>query len=315
MDGVVARVFMTVMTLMMASVLVFGITEIIPGDPAAYMMGLNADPAALNALRAEFGFDEPILVRYGHWIGGMVHGDFGTSYTYRVPVAGLIAERLWVSVPLTLYTLALVLLLAVPLALVAVRFHRLWPDRLISAGAGLGLAVPNFWLGVLLVGVFAVNLSWFSAGGFPGWQAGLAPGLRALTLPAIALAVPQAAILTRIMRTALLETASADYVRTARAKGLSAGEILVRHQFKNALIPVLTIIGLQFSFLIAGGVIIEKIFFLPGLGQLVLEAVAQRDLITVRAIVMILIVLVLMVSLLVDLGYRLIDPRIRSGRP
>ncbi|MEO1151545.1 MAG: ABC transporter permease [Pseudomonadota bacterium] len=315
MGDVTARILTTLLTLIIASMLVFGMTEIIPGDPAAYMMGLNADPAALVALRTEFGFDEPLLARYGHWIGGMAQGDFGTSYTYRVPVAGLIGERLWVSLPLTVYTLVLVLALAMPLALVAARFAGRWPDRVISAGAGLGLAVPNFWLGVLLVGVFAVQLSWFSAGGFPGWQGGIGPGLRALTLPALALAIPQTAILTRIMRAALLETGSADYVRTARAKGLSPGAILIRHQFKNALIPVLTIIGLQFSFLIAGGVIIEKIFFLPGLGQLVLEAVAQRDLITVRAIVMILIVAVLAVSLLVDVGYRLIDPRVRVQGP
>lgn len=314
MIDLLQKALITLATFILASWLVFAITEIIPGDPAAYMMGLNADPDALAALRTEFGFDQPILTRYFSWIGGMATGDFGVSYTYRVPVSTLVQERLAVSLPLTVYTLILTICIGITAALVAANFKGKITDRVISGFSQLGLAIPNFWLAVLLVSIFSLGLGWFSAGGFPGWHVGLPAGLKALTLPAIALALPQAAILTRIMGTALRETGDADYVRTARAKGLSRWQVLIHHQFRNAFIPVLTIIGLQFSFLIAGGVIIEKVFFLPGVGQLVLEAVAQRDLITVRAIVMILIAAVLGVALLVDGLYRLVDPRIRLRR-
>jgi len=175
----------------------------------------------------------------------------------------------------------------------------------------LGIAIPNFWFAMLLVVVFAISLRWFSAGGFPGWDAGLFAGLKALTLPAIALALPQASILARVMRSSLIETLRQDYMRTARAKGLSMRQAVIRHALRNALIPVMTIIGLQFSFLLAGAIIIENVFFLPGLGRLIFQGITQRDLIVVESVVMLLVFAVIMVTFLVDLAYGLIDPRLR----
>ena len=182
-----------------------------------------------------------------------------------------------------------------------------------TAATQLGVAIPNFWFAMLLVLLFAINLGWFSAGGFPGWDDPLA-ALKALTLPAIALALPQAAILTRVMRSALLDTLGEDYIRTARAKGLSRGQVLWRHALRNALIPVLTIIGLQFSFLLAGAIIIEQVFFLPGLGRLIFQAISQRDLIVVESVVMLLVFAVITVNFAVDLAYAAVDPRLRTRR-
>lgn len=176
----------------------------------------------------------------------------------------------------------------------------------------LGIAVPNFWFAMVMVLIFSINLRWFSAGGFPGWEKGFWGGLKSLTLPAISLALPQAAILARVMRSSLLDTLSQDYMRTARAKGLTQRQALWRHALRNALIPVLTIIGLQFSFLLAGAIIIEQVFFLPGLGRLVFQSISQRDLIVVESVVMLLVFSVILVNFLVDLAYAAVDPRLRT---
>ena len=243
-----------------------------------------------------------------------MQGDLGVSYTYRVPVQTLIGERIAVSLPLAVYALVLATLIAVPVALVAVAQRGRALDAWLTGATQLGIAIPNFWLGVLLVLVFAVGLRWVSAGGFPGWGAGLVPGLKALTLPALALALPQAAILARVLRAALLDTLHEAWMRTARAKGLSAWRALVRHALPNALVPVLTLLGMQFAFLLAGGVIIENVFFLPGLGRLVFQAIVQRDLIVVQGLVVLLVFAVVVVSFLVDLAYVAVDPRLHERR-
>ncbi|TCP38687.1 ABC transporter permease [Rhodovulum marinum] len=299
------------LSLLAASVVIFAVIEVIPGDPAAYMLGLNADPAAVAALRDELGLTGSPLARYLDWLGGMLTGDFGRSYTYRVPVADLVAQRLWVSLPLAAYALTLSTAIALPAGLWAAARRGGPVDFGVMGATQLGIAVPNFWFAMLLVLVFAVKLNWFSAGGFPGWEAGLVPGLKALTLPAVALALPQAAILARVMRSALIETLGQDYIRSARAKGLTRGQAIRRHAFRNALIPVLTILGLQFSFLIAGAIIIENVFFLPGLGRLIFQAITQRDLVVVESMVMLLVFAVILVTFLVDLAYAAVDPRLR----
>jgi peptide/nickel transport system permease protein len=298
-------------SLVVASLVIFLLLEVVPGDPAAFMLGLNASPETVAALRTELGLDAGPVERYAAWVVGMLAGDFGTSYTYRTPIAGMIADRLWVSLPLALYALALSTLIAFPVGIWAAR-HRGGPIDLGVMGATqLGIAVPNFWFAMLLVLVFAVGLRWFSAGGFPGWGAGFGPAFKALTLPAVALALPQASILARVMRSALIDTLGEDYIRTARAKGLTRAEALRRHALRNALIPVLTIIGLQFSFLLAGAIIIEQVFYLPGLGRLVIEAISARDLIVVKSVVMLLVFAVILVTFLVDLAYAAVDPRLR----
>ncbi len=307
------RLGLLVATLLAATVIVFIIVQIVPGDPVRYMMGLQADPDTVAAVRRQLGLDAAPLQRYGHWIAGLMRGDFGSSYTYRVPVGELIAERLQVSLPLALYALLLATVLAFPVGLIsAVRRGRV-VDALLTGITQLGLAIPNFWLGILLVMVFAVGLHWVSAGGFPGWDAGLPAALKALTLPAIALAMPQAAILARVLRGSLLDTLHEDYIRTARSKGAGEWQVLWRHALPNAMVPVLTILGMQFSFLLAGGVIIENVFFLPGLGRLVFQAIVQRDLIVVQSVVVVLVFAVVTVTFVVDLCYLLVNPRLRAA--
>ncbi|KMW56839.1 Dipeptide transport system permease protein DppB [Candidatus Rhodobacter oscarellae] len=313
-----ARYFLTrlgslALSLIVASLVIFAVIEVIPGDPASFMLGLNAAPETVAALRAELGLDGSLTARYLSWVGGLFVGDFGTSYTYRVPVAELVGARLWVSLPLTLYALLLSTLIAIPVGVIAAARRGGPADYGIMGATQLGIAIPNFWFAMLLVLVFAISLRWFSAGGFPGWEAGLWPGIKALTLPAVALALPQASILARVMRSSLIETLGQDYIRTARAKGLSQRQAIVRHALRNALIPVMTIIGLQFSFLLAGAIIIENVFFLPGLGRLIFQGITQRDLVVVESVVMLLVFAVILVTFLVDIAYAAIDPRLRRG--
>ncbi len=300
-------------SLAVASLAIFGVIEVIPGDPAAFMLGLNATEDAVAALRAELGLEGTVVARYLSWVGGLLTGDFGTSYTYRVPVSELVLARLQVSLPLTVYALALSTSIAIPVGVAAAVRRGSVADYGIMAATQLGIAVPNFWFAMLLVLVFSIGLGWFGAGGFPGWEAGFWAGIKALTLPAVALALPQASILARVMRSGLLEVLGQDYMRTARAKGLSHRQAVVSHGLRNALIPVMTILGLQFSFLLAGAIIIENVFFLPGLGRLIFQGITQRDLIVVESVVMLLVFAVILVTFLVDLAYAAIDPRLRRA--
>jgi len=306
----IRRLIVLLASLWVASAVIFTLVEGVPGDPASFMLGVNAAPDTLAALRAQMGLDQPFVWRYLHWLGGLLGGDFGTSFTYKVPVAGLIGARLAVSLPLAGIALCLSVALALPMGLLAAARRARLSDGAVMAGTQLGIAVPNFWFAMLLVLLLAVRWQWFPAGGFPGWSDPLM-ALRALTLPAIALALPQAAILTRVLRSALIETLGQDYIRTARAKGLSRARALTRHALRNALIPVLTILGLQFSFLLAGAIIIENVFYLPGLGRLIFQAITQRDLIVVESVVMILVFAVIVVNFLTDLAYAAVDPRLR----
>lgn len=306
------RLLSLILSLAVASLVIFAVIEVAPGDPASFMLGVNAQPDTLAALRAELGLDVPKTERYLAWVGGMLTGDFGTSYTYRTPVSQMIADRMWVSLPLALYALTLSTLIAFPAGIYAASRRGKPGDIAVMGATQLGVAVPNFWFAMMLVLIFAINLRWFNAGGFAGWDKGAWAALQSLTLPAIALALPQAAILARVMRSALLDVLGEDFMRTARAKGLSRRQALWRHGLRNALIPVLTIIGLQFSFLLAGSIIIEQVFYLPGLGRLVFQAISSRDLIVVESVVMLLVFAVIVVNFVVDLAYAAVDPRLRS---
>lgn len=301
-------------TLLIASIIVFTMLEIVPGDPARVMLGMNATEDAVQALREQMGLNQPLVMRYIGWLTGMLGGDFGRSYTYSVPVADLIAERAVVSLPLALLALLLSTAIAIPVGLYSAARRGRASDTVVMGASQLGVAIPNFWFALLLVYVFAIGLRLVPAGGFPGWSAGGWAALKSLILPAIALALPQAAILARVTRSALLEVLGEDYIRTARAKGLPARRVLWRHALRNAMIPVLTILGLQFSFLLAGTIIIENVFYLPGLGRLIFQAITQRDLIVVESVAMLLVATVIVVNLLVDLSYAIIDPRLRSAQ-
>jgi peptide/nickel transport system permease protein len=300
------------MSLIVASVVIFAVIEIAPGDPVSFMLGINAQPETVAALRAELGLDVSKVERYFNWITGMLTGDFGTSYTYRSPISELIADRVVVSLPLALYALILSTLIAFPAGIYAASRRGSAGDMSVMGATQLGVAIPNFWFAMIMVLIFAINLRWFSAGGFPGWDKGFWGGMKALTLPAISLALPQAAILARVMRSSLLDMLGEDFMRTARAKGLSQRQALWKHAVRNALIPVLTIIGLQFSFLLAGGIVIEQVFFLPGLGRLIFQAISARDLIVVESVVMLLVFVVIVVNFAVDIAYAAVDPRLRT---
>ncbi|MBT9289478.1 ABC transporter permease [Prosthecodimorpha staleyi] len=298
-------------TLLATALVVFVVLEILPGDPAAVILGVSATPETVAALRTEFGLDLPAPERFIRWIGGLLTGDLGTSYGYRVPVAQLIAERLQVTLPLAFAAILLATLVGVPLGMLAASRPRGLRDAGVMVFAQAGLALPDFWVGILLVLAFAIGLHWLPSGGFPGWDAGLGPALASLVLPVIALALPQAAILARVTRSATLEALQEDWVRTARAKGLGAAATLYRHVLRNALVPVVTMLGVRFSFMIAGAIIIEDVFSLPGLGRLMFQAIGQHDIIVVKDLVVVFAALVVGINFLVDIAYGIVDPRLR----
>ena len=305
------RLALLVLALVVASAVIFAVVDLVPGDPAVFVLGTGARPDTLAALREQLGLDLPWPTRYARWLGGVLTGDLGTSLAYKAPVAGMILDRVQVSLPLALMALGLAVAVALPVGMLAASRRGRPADALAMGAAQVGIALPNFWFAMLLVLVFAVKLRWLPAGGFPGWSDPLA-ALRALVLPAVALALPQAAILARVLRSALIETLGQDYIRSARAKGLSRAQVLRRHALRNALIPVLTILGMQFSFLLAGAIIIENVFYLPGLGRLIFQAISQRDLVVVQSAVLVLVAAVILVTFLVDLAYAAVDPRLRG---
>ena len=304
-------------TLVVASVLVFSVLELLPGNVAQVMLGETATPEAVAALERKLGLDRPAPQRYARWIGGLAQGQTANSISYDTPTAELIAERLRVTLPLAALAMGLTTLLALSLGIFAASRHNRLGDVGVMAASQLGIAIPSFWFAILLILLFAVKLQWVSAGGFPGWSGddggGLWPGLRSLLLPAISLALVQAAILARVTRSAVLEVMREDFVRTARAKGLTRRATLWKHVLRNAMIPVLTVMGLQFANLIAGTIVVENVFVLPGIGRLVFQAIANRDLVVVRDVVMWLVAGVVVVNFFVDLLYALVDPRLKAG--
>lgn len=309
-DFLTRRFAAALVTLALATVVVFTVVEVLPGDPALVMLGTDARPDTLAALRAQYGFDQPLPVRYGRWIAGLASFDLGASHAYGTPVGKLIGDRLMVTLPLGALALSWALLVAIPLGVFAAWKHGGPGDWGVMGFAQIGLSVPNFWFGIVLVLLFAVTWQVFPAGGFPGWQEPL-NALHALILPALSLSLGEIAILTRVTRSAMLDTLREDYVRTARAKGLSESRVLFGHALRNALIPVATVAGLIAGFLIAGAVIIESVFRLPGVGQLVYDSINNRDLVVIKNVVILFTLLVLLVNLLVDLAYVLLDPRPR----
>jgi peptide/nickel transport system permease protein len=306
------RFVVAALTLVLASIVVFAVMEILPGDPARLMLGMNASAGQVELLRDQMGLNAPVALRYLHWVAGLLSLDFGRSYTYSVPVIDLVRERIAVSLPLALIALALSTVIAIPVGVFSASRQGRAGDTLAMGAAQLGVAVPNFWFALILIYLFAVWLRLVPAGGFPGWGAGIWTALKSLILPAVALALPQAAILGRVARSALIEVLNEDYIRTARAKGLPYRAVLWRHALRNAMIPVLTILGLQFAFLLAGTIIIENVFYLPGLGRLIFQAITQRDLIVVESIVMLLVAAVILINLIVDFSYVIVDPRLRG---
>jgi peptide/nickel transport system permease protein len=307
------RLATLVATLVGASIVVFLVLEILPGDAALMMMGPDASPEAVKALSVKLGLDQPPLARYLSWIGGMLTGDLGQSYAYSSPVLDLILERLALTFPLALIAMSLTTVLALSAGVYAAMRHNKLGDVGLMGLTQVGIAIPNFWFAILLILLFSVHLQWFAAGGFPGWEEGVFEGLKAIFLPAISLAVVQSAILTRITRSSVLEVMREDFVRTARAKGLSKRATVWGHVLRNAMIPVITVMGLQFAELLAGTIVVENVFYLPGLGRLIFQAISNRDLIVVRNCVMLLAAMVVVVNFIVDVLYAVIDPRVKAS--
>lgn len=304
----------TAAVLLAASLVIFLLIDAAPGDPAEIMLGTSAQADTLAALRHELGLDLPLFSRYLSWLGGVFVGDFGQSYTYGVAVGELIGDRLTVTLPLTVMATALAVAVSLPLGVVAAARPGRAEDNLASLFAQIGIAVPNFWIGLLLIVTFSLNLKWFPPGGFPGWEAGFNAALGSLILPSIALALPQAAVLTRVTRAAVIEVTNEDFIRTARAKGLTKRRALWRHTVPNALLPVVTMLGLQIPFLISGAVLVENVFNLPGIGSLAYQALSQRDLIVVQNVVLLFVAIVLVVNAGTDALYARLDPRLRARK-
>ncbi len=307
------RLITLVATLVGASIVVFLVLEILPGNAAQILMGPDASPEAVQALAIKLGIDRPAVERYWHWVGGMLTGNLGLSYAYSTPVSEIVLERLALTVPLALMAMAITTALALVAGIYAAARHNKLGDVGVMSLSQIGIAIPNFWFAILLILLFSVHLGWFSAGGFPGWDEGILAGVKALLLPAIALAVVQSAILARITRSAVLEVLREDFVRTARAKGASRRQTMWGHVLRNAMIPVITVMGLQFAELLAGTIVVENVFYLPGLGRLIFQSISNRDLIVVRNCVMLLAAMVVIVNFLVDLLYAVIDPRVKAS--
>ncbi len=312
---VVRRTVILVASLGVSSVLVFGFMVLLPGDPARVALGVNASEEAVAALRVEFGLDRPLVQQYLSWVSGLLRFDLGTSYVSRAEIAPQILDRLQVTLWLVGCAMVLALVIALPLGTVMAVRHRHASGLALSALSQVGVAVPAFLAGILLITVFAVRLGWLPANGWTPPNEDPAQFLRQLVLPVLSLGLVQAAVLTRYVRSAILDVQREDYIRTARAKGLGPFRALWRHGFRNAAIPVVTVLALQRATLLIGAVVVERVFVIPGLGSLLLDQVSNRDLVFVQDIVMLLVFAVLIVNFVVDLLYLAIDPRLRVGRP
>ena len=305
------RVAAFVATLVFLSALVFVVVRVLPGDPATLILGVESNPETVARLRQALGLDRPLAVQYVDWLARAARGDLGTSIQYDVPVGRLILSRLPVTLPLALMAAAIMGAVALPLGVYAATRHRRAGDYAAMLVSQLGIAVPAFWSGLLLILLFSVRLGWFRSGGFDGWSAGVVAGVKALLLPAIALGAFQAAVLVRATRSAVLDVLREDYVRTARAKGVAEGRVVARHALRNAMIPIVTVMGIQLGQLIAGAIVLESVFALPGLGRLALVAIGARDLPVVQGVTLFVAASIVFINFAVDLAYAALDPRIR----
>lgn len=299
------------LTLFIASVVIFVALRIVPGNPAEVALGVTVTPEAVAKLSATMGIDKPLWEQYVSWIGGLLRGEFGTSLTSSTDISPIVADRLQVSLILVVLSMLFALMLAVPLGLWAARRSSHIDGILISALSQVGIAVPSFLAAILFISFFAVRLRWLPTNGWSVPDEDFSGFLVRLVLPVVSLGIVQAAIMTRYVRAAVMDVMREDFMRTARAIGLSSWQALRSHGLRNAALPVLTVTGLQLTSLLVGAVVIERVFVIPGLGSLLLTAVTNRDLPTVQTIVMILVVLAIVVNAIVDMAYVVVDPRTR----
>jgi peptide/nickel transport system permease protein len=305
------RLLATIPVLAMVAVFVFLMLRLTPADPAAIIAGDNANAQQVAQIRAKLGLDQPLLTQFGIWTGRLLQGDFGESFFFKKTVAELIAQRLEPTLALATATILLSVLVAVPLGVIAAYRHESWVDRLVMAFSVFGFSVPVFVIGYLLIYVFAIELAWLPVQGYRPLSGGFGPFLERLILPACTLSVIYIALIARITRASMLEVMNEDYIRTARAKGLTDVAILVRHGLRTAAIPIVTVIGIGIAILIGGVVVTESVYGIPGIGRLTVDAVLARDFPTIQAVVLLFSFVYVLVNLAIDLAYVFLDPRIR----
>lgn len=305
------RLLSAIPVLFIVSLISFGLMRLIPGDPAASIAGTSATPAQIEQLRRDLGLDEPLLIQLLHYYQGLLQGDFGKSLLLGKGVLAATMERLPVTIGLSLYALVLTLLLGVASGIIAALRQNTWVDQVAMMIAMLGISIPNFFLGLLMIIFFAVQLGWLPSGGYVPFSQDPIGWLRSTTMPAISLALLQAGLLARITRSGMLEVLRQDYVRTARAKGLPERQVILKHALANALIPIVTVVGIIISLLLSGAVVTEALFSLPGMGQLLTQAVLSRDYPMVQGGLLLVTTFLVVVNILVDILYALIDPRVR----
>ncbi|MGE7808905.1 ABC transporter permease [Lysinibacillus capsici] len=308
---ILRRIILLITTILLVSIITFGVFQILPGDPVRTMLGTEADPTQIENLRSELGLDCPLYEQYVDWMKGLLTGQLGNSIRFSMPVKELLFDRLPVTMSLAGLTLIIVLIISLPLGMFAARRQNKLSDVSLSTVTQIGMAVPSFWLGMMLILYIGLQFSFFKISGYIPWTQSVAGALSTLILPALTIAIPQIAVNFRYVRTAILEQVQLDYVRTIRSKGMSEQNVMYKHVLKNSMIPILTVFGLIMAEVVAGTIIVEQVFSLPGIGQLLITAISNRDFPLVQGIVMYITVAVVMINFIVDVLYSVLDPRIR----
>ncbi|AUS86270.1 ABC transporter permease [Lysinibacillus sp. HST-98] len=308
---ILRRIILLITTILLVSIITFGVFQILPGDPVRTMLGTEADPTQIENLRSELGLDRPLYEQYVDWMKGLLTGQLGNSIRFSMPVKELLFDRLPVTMSLAGLTLIIVLIISLPLGMFAARRQNKLSDVSLSTVTQIGMAVPSFWLGMMLILYIGLQFSFFKISGYIPWTQSVAGALSTLILPALTIAIPQIAVNFRYVRTAILEQVQLDYVRTIRSKGMSEQNVMYKHVLKNSMIPILTVFGLIMAEVVAGTIIVEQVFSLPGIGQLLITAISNRDFPLVQGIVMYITVAVVMINFIVDVLYSVLDPRIR----
>lgn len=312
MKYVVRKILTMILTLLAVTFFVFLSFHVISGDPATSMLGTEATPQKVAALREELGLNDPVLVRYGRWAAGLLHGDMGTSYSYRMPVTGMVANKIPVTITLTLMAFVLMVVISIPLGIYTAKHEGGVVDRIIYIINQIIMAIPPFFSGILITLIFGRIFKLFTPGGYVSYEKDFAGFIGYLFFPAVAIALPKAAMAVKLLRSSVIKEARLDYVRTAYSRGNRTNDVLYKHVLKNALIPVVTFLGMALADMIAGSIIIEQVFSIPGLGRILLTSISNRDYPVVMAVIVCIAVLVLVVNMAVDLIYGLIDPRITA---
>ncbi|MCR6522849.1 ABC transporter permease [Lysinibacillus capsici] len=308
---ILRRIILLITTILLVSIITFGVFQILPGDPVRTMLGTEADPTQIENLRSELGLDRPLYEQYVDWMKGLLTGQLGNSIRFSMPVKELLFDRLPVTMSLAGLTLIIVLIISLPLGMFAARRQNKLSDVSLSTVTQIGMAVPSFWLGMMLILYIGLQFSFFKISGYIPWTQSVVGALSTLILPALTIAIPQIAVNFRYVRTAILEQVQLDYVRTIRSKGMSEQNVMYKHVLKNSMIPILTVFGLIMAEVVAGTIIVEQVFSLPGIGQLLITAISNRDFPLVQGIVMYITVAVVMINFIVDVLYSVLDPRIR----